>query len=235
MRRLVLLRHGESLWNAANRFTGWADVDLTALGETQAQVAGRLMKEHGVEVETAFASVLTRAIRTLWIVLHASGQAFVPEQKTWRLNERHYGALTGMDKAEAAERFGAEQVARWRRGYADRPPPIDETAHAALHADRRYRHIAAPRSESLADVQARLAPFRADLDLALGRGPVLVVAHGNSLRALLSLLLQLDPAEIPRLEVPLANPLLAELDDRGAVRALAYLDPARAAPLPALG
>src|SRR3989344_2975207 len=136
MRRLVLLRHGQSQWNAATRFTGWADVDLTSEGEAQAEAAGRLLRAQGLELETAFSSVLTRAIRTLWIVLQAGGQAFVPEHKTWRLNERHYGALTGLKKDEAAERFGAEQIARWRRGYSDRPPPMGESDHQALARGR---------------------------------------------------------------------------------------------------
>ena len=232
MRRLVLLRHGQSQWNAANRFTGWADVDLTSEGEAQAEAAGRLFRAQGLEFETAFTSVLTRAIRTLWIVLQASGQAFVPEHKTWRLNERHYGALTGLKKDEAAERFGAEQIARWRRGYSDRPPPMAEADHQALAQDRRYRGVPVPRTESLQDVQARLKPWRAQLDSVLSAGPVLVVAHGNSLRALLSDLLRLAPEEVRRLEIPLANPLVAELDDAGQTSALAYLDASRAAALP---
>jgi len=176
--------------------------------------------------------VLARAIRTLWIVLQASGQAFVPEHKTWRLNERHYGALTGLKKDEAAERFGAEQIARWRRGYSDRPPPMGEAEHQALAQDRRYRGVPVPRTESLEDVQARLKPWRAQLDSALSAGPVLVVAHGNSLRAVLSDLLRLQPEEVRRLEIPLANPLVAELDDAGRTSALAYLDASRAAALP---
>lgn len=233
MRRLILLRHGESRWNAENRFTGWADVDLTERGEAQAHAAGRLLLDRDVAVETTFTSVLTRAIRTLWSVLYASGQTFVPEHKTWRLNERHYGALTGMDKTQAAERFGADQVARWRRGYADRPPPMDDADRAELGQDRRYRKLPVPRAESLQDVQARLAPWRADLDRALEAGPVLVVAHGNSLRALVSELLALREAEIVRLEIPLANPLVVDLDMRNRPTALTYLDGAHAAPLPA--
>lgn len=232
MERLILLRHGESCWNAANRFTGWADVDLTARGEAQARAAGRLLSDHDLAVETAFTSVLTRAVRTLWIALHASGQAFVAEQKTWRLNERHYGALTGMDKAEAAARFGAEQVARWRRGYADRPPPMDPAAHATLQQDRRYRDVPAPFTESLEDVRTRLRPWRAELERALRQGPVLVVAHGNSLRALLTELLDLPSEQVPSLEIPLANPLVVQLDEVRRPTRLSYLDPARAAPIP---
>lgn len=232
MERLILLRHGESRWNAANRFTGWADVDLTEQGEAQARAAGRLLSDHDLPLETAFTSVLTRAIRTLWIVLHASGQAFVAEHKTWRLNERHYGALTGMDKAEAAARYGAEQVARWRRGYGDRPPPIDAAAHAALQQDRRYRDVRVPFAESLEDVRTRLGPWRAELERALDRGPVLVVAHGNSLRALLTDLLNLSAQEVPSLEIPLANPLLVERDDGRSPTRLRYLDPTRAGPIP---
>lgn len=232
MARLILLRHGESQWNATNRFTGWADVDLTAAGEAQALWAGRLLAAHELRVATAFTSVLTRAIRTLWIALHASGQAFVPEHKTWRLNERHYGGLTGLDKTEAAKRFGAEQVARWRRGYADRPPPMNDPEHARLQADRRYRDTPVPRTESLKDVVARLGPWRAELDRALEAGPVLVVAHGNSLRALVSQLLRLDPAQVPGFEIPLANPLLMELDADGRAREPRYLDADRAARLP---
>lgn len=232
MSRLILLRHGESRWNAENRFTGWADVDLTDAGAEQAAAAGRRLARQGVCVNTAFTSVLTRAIRTLWIVLHASDQVFVPEHKTWRLNERHYGGLTGMDKGEAVSRYGADQVARWRRGYRDRPPPMPSDAHAALSADRRYRGVRVPFAESLQDVQARLAPWRRTLAEAMAAGPVLVVAHGNSLRALLSGLLALEEDAVPRLEIPLANPLVVELDPQDRVSALAYLDPARAAPLP---
>lgn len=232
MRRLILLRHGESCWNAENRFTGWADVDLTARGEGQAYAAGQLLQAHGLKVETAFTSVLTRAIRSLWNVLHASGQSFVPEHKTWRLNERHYGRLTGLDKAAAAERFGADQVARWRRGYADRPPPTDEMDHARLCQDRRYRDVAVPRSESLQDAQARLAPWRGELEAACAAGPVLVVAHGNSLRALVSELLRLSVPEITQLEIPLANPLVIDLDPANRPSAMTYLDASRAAALP---
>jgi len=233
MRRLILLRHGESAWNAANRFTGWADVDLTAAGEAQARAAGELLRAQGVGFEIAFTSVLTRAIRTSWIVLHASGRAYLPEHKTWRLNERHYGGLTGVSKDAAAARFGAKQVARWRRGHRERPPPISDADHAKLCADRRYRNVPVPRTESLQDVRARLAPWRRDvLEPALHAGAVLLVAHGNSLRALLIDLLELSETDIPQLEVPLANPLLMELDGGGRPVRLTYLDERRAARLP---
>ncbi|MEW6392887.1 MAG: 2,3-diphosphoglycerate-dependent phosphoglycerate mutase [Pseudomonadota bacterium] len=233
MRRLILLRHGESQWNADNRFTGWADVDLTSSGEAQAEAAGKLLRDHSVDVETALTSMLTRAIRTLWIVLHASDQTFVPEGKDYLLNERHYGALTGMDKDEAAHRFGADPVARWRRGLTDRPPPMAGPDHAELARDRRYRGVAVPRTENLYDVMQRISAWRRNtLAPALAIGTVLVVAHGNSLRALLSLLLTLAEAEIMRLEIPHANPLMIRLDTQARPIEAAYLDPARAAPLP---
>ena len=230
--KLILLRHGESEWNAKNLFTGWVDVNLNEKGEKEAVRGGELLKDADLLPDVVHTSLQKRAIRTAQLALEAADRHWIPVHRSWRLNERHYGALTGLKKDEAAERFGAEQIARWRRGYSDRPPPMGEADHEALAQDRRYRGVPVPRTESLEDVQARLKPWRAQLDSALSAGPVLVVAHGNSLRALLSDLLRLAPEEVRRLEIPLANPLVAELDDAGQTSALAYLDASRAAALP---
>jgi 2,3-bisphosphoglycerate-dependent phosphoglycerate mutase len=226
--RLVLLRHGESEWNRENRFTGWWDADLTALGEAQAVAAGRLMAEHEVRADVVHTSLQTRAIRTVELALHAQGRSWLPVRRDWRLNERHYGDLTGRNKAETAERYGLEQVQVWRRSYDVAPPPIGLDNEHNPNGDERYAQLPPedlPLSECLADVVARLLPYWdgpiAD-DLRAGR-TVLVGAHGNSLRALVKHLDGIDEAGIVELNIPTGEPLVYDLDEA--------LRPARAIPV----
>lgn len=240
MPTLVLLRHGESEWNLRNRFTGWTDVDLSPRGRLEAAAAGHLLKEAGVEITLAFTSVLKRAIRTLWIVLDELGRMWLPYSCHWRLNERHYGALQGLNKDETAAKFGAEQVRLWRRSYDVPPPPLkpDDPRHPRF--DPRYAHLdpdELPAAESLKDTLQRLLPFwEQHLAPAVRSEPgVLVSAHGNSLRALVKHLWGVSEAQIPRLEIPTGNPLVVELDPQLRVQAARYLDSARAAALPPLG
>ena len=233
---LVLLRHGQSQWNLENRFTGWVDVDLSERGEAEARRAGELLAEAGVAFDQAFTSVLTRAIRTLWLALPACGQAWIPVAKDWRLNERHYGGLTGLDKAETAEKHGAEQVHVWRRSYDIPPPDLEPGGPYDLSGDRRYRGVQVPATESLKDTLERVTPYWSGTvapALAAGRN-VVVAAHGNSLRAIVKLLFEVSDAEIPGVEIPTGNPLLIELDARLRPTGARYLDPARAQPLPVL-
>jgi 2,3-bisphosphoglycerate-dependent phosphoglycerate mutase len=218
MKRLVLLRHGESVWNKENRFTGWTDVDLTEQGRAEAAEAGRTLKSEGYAFDLAHTSVLKRAIRTLWIVLDEMDLMWIPELRSWRLNERHYGALQGLDKAETAERHGMEQVNLWRRSYDVPPPPLaaDDERHPSL--DPRYRDVPAselPLTESLKDTVARFLPYWNQTiapDVALGKR-VLVTAHGNSLRALVKYLDRLSDAEVLELNIPTGIPLVYELED----------------------
>ena len=218
MKRLILLRHGQSQWNLENRFTGWFDVDLSEQGHQESARAGQWLRDSGVEVDVAFTSVLKRAIRTLWITLDTLDQMAVPIHCDWRLNERHYGALTGLNKAETAERYGDEQVKVWRRSFSTPPPPMprDDPRHPAN--DRRYRHLAAdqiPDGESLQQTLARVMPCWADtLAPALQtHQTVLVTAHGNSLRALLKHLRGLDDSAIVSVEIATGQPLVLELND----------------------
>jgi 2,3-bisphosphoglycerate-dependent phosphoglycerate mutase len=198
---LVLLRHGESVWNRSNRFTGWTDVDLTGHGRSQAIQAGRMLGEAGFEFDRCHTSMLKRAIITAHLALEAMDRLWVPVEKSWRLNERHYGALQGMDKEAAAERFGAEQVAAWRRSYFARPP-AQSSSHTGLA------------SESLADTAERvLVYWRKRLVPEIAHGArLLIVAHGNSLRALIKHLDHIDDKAIERLEVPIGEPLLYQFD-----------------------
>jgi 2,3-bisphosphoglycerate-dependent phosphoglycerate mutase len=218
MRTLVLLRHGQSTWNAENRFTGWTDVDLTPLGREQAAQAGCLMAAAGIEVDVAFTSVLRRAIRTLWMALDEAGRMWIPQHASWRLNERHYGALQERNKAEAAQEFGEEQVHRWRRSFAERPPALRRgDPRDALH-DPRYGTLPpdrVPLAESLEDTVARMLPYWDEaIRPALEEGRrVLVAAHGNSLRALVMHLDGLSREEVVSLEIPVGMPLVYELDD----------------------
>jgi 2,3-bisphosphoglycerate-dependent phosphoglycerate mutase len=219
MHKVVLLRHGESEWNRENRFTGWKDVDLSEKGRAEAREAGRLMKDAGFAFDLAFTSVLIRAIRTLGIALDEMGQLWIPVIKHWRLNERHYGALQGLNKAETAARHGEEQVKIWRRSY-DIPPPVmtaDDERYAGR--DPRYADLKAediPGSESLKDTVARFLPYWHEaIAPAIKSGKrVLITAHGNSLRALVKYLDNVGDAEIVELNIPTGIPLVYELDDR---------------------
>ncbi len=214
MPRLILVRHGQSQWNLENRFTGWWDVDLTAKGEDEARAAGALLKERGMLPTVAFTSFQTRAIRTLHFALEAAGRLWIPETKDWRLNERHYGGLTGLDKAETAARHGDEQVKIWRRSFDTPPPVLEDGSQFDLKADPRYAGIAIPSTESLKDTIARVLPYyQAAIAPALQAGEtVLVAAHGNSLRALVKHLSGISDAEITGLEIPTGQPIVFELD-----------------------
>jgi 2,3-bisphosphoglycerate-dependent phosphoglycerate mutase len=216
--KLVLLRHGESAWNQENRFTGWTDVDLTDRGRAEAQEAGRLLRAGGYTFDLAFTSVLTRAIRTLWIALDTLDMVWIPVAKDWRLNERHYGALQGLNKAETAAKHGDAQVKIWRRSYDIPPPPLalDDPRHPAR--DARYRSLdprLLPRTESLKDTVARFMPYWLEtIAPAIESGHrVLIVAHGNSLRALVKYLDAVSEPAIVELNIPTGIPLVYELDD----------------------
>jgi 2,3-bisphosphoglycerate-dependent phosphoglycerate mutase len=217
MYKLVLLRHGESQWNLENRFTGWTDVDLTDNGRREAQSAGELLKREGYSFDIAYTSVLKRAIRTLWLTLDAMDLMWIPVVHSWRLNERHYGALQGLDKAETAAKFGEQQVLIWRRAYAIAPDPLLTGDPRWAGNDPRYRHLKPeeiPATECLKDTVARVVPFWKDsIAPALSRGRrVLVAAHGNSLRALIKYLDNVSDDDIVGLNIPTARPLVYELD-----------------------
>lgn len=217
MYKLVLLRHGESQWNLENRFTGWTDVDLTENGKREAQAAGELLRREGFSFDIAYTSVLRRAIRTLWIALDALDLMWLPVIHSWRLNERHYGALQGLNKAETAAKFGEPQVLAWRRSFAMAPDPLPAQDPRHTGADPRYKHLKPeqmPATESLQDTIARVVPFWNDsiAPAILRDRRVLVVAHGNSLRALIKHLDHLSDEEIVALNVPTARPLVYELD-----------------------
>jgi 2,3-bisphosphoglycerate-dependent phosphoglycerate mutase len=234
---LVLLRHGQSQWNLENRFTGWVDVDLTERGEAEARRGGELLKAENVEFDRAFTSVLTRAIRTNNLALEAMGQLWIPVEKDWRLNERHYGGLTGLDKAETAAKHGEDQVHVWRRSYDIPPPPLEAGSEWDLSGDRRYRGAQVPATESLKTTLERVEPYwNAAIAPVLSAGETLLVAaHGNSLRAIVKLLFGVSDHDIPGVEIPSGNPLWIDLDAGLRPRAARYLDQARAQPLPALG
>ena len=213
MPTLVLLRHGQSQWNLENRFTGWWDVDLSPRGVEEARTAGTLLKAGGFDFDCCFTSVLTRAIRTLHLVLHEMDRLWLPETKDWRLNERHYGALTGLSKQEMIEKVGAEQVKVWRRSYDVPPPPIAEDSPYEVRTDRRYAGVEVPRTESLKDTVARAVPYyEAEIAPALSAGKrVLVSAHGNSLRGIIKYLSNISDDEIVGLEIPTGKPIVYEL------------------------
>jgi 2,3-bisphosphoglycerate-dependent phosphoglycerate mutase len=236
MPTLVLLRHGQSQWNLENRFTGWVDVDLTAEGEAQARKGGELIKAAGIDFDRAYTSVLTRAIRTCNLALTAAGQAYVQVVKDWRLNERHYGGLTGLNKAETAKLHGEEQVKLWRRSYDVPPPPLESGGEYDFHKDRRYFGIDIPDTESLKTTLDRVEPYWDEEiapELKVGE-TLLIAAHGNSLRAIVKLLFQVPDDAIVGVEIPTGNPLLIELDkDLKPVEAR-YLDQSRAEKLPPL-
>ncbi|MGQ0651709.1 MAG: 2,3-diphosphoglycerate-dependent phosphoglycerate mutase [Betaproteobacteria bacterium] len=215
MFKLVLLRHGESAWNRENRFTGWTDVDLSEKGVEEARAGGRLLACGGYRFDQACTSVLKRAIRTLWIALDELDQMWLPVEKSWRLNVRHYGALQGLNKAEMAAKFGEQQVLVWRRSY-DTPPPSLEPGDARYEGrDPRYAGVEVPRTECLKDTVARVIPYwNGTLAPAVRAGRrVLVAAHGNSLRALVKHLDGIGDAEIVGLNIPTGVPLVYELDD----------------------
>ena len=215
MPRLILVRHGQSQWNLENRFTGWWDVDLTAKGEAEARAAGHLLAAKGMLPTLAFTSLQTRAIRTLHIALEAAGRLWIPEFKDWRLNERHYGGLTGLDKAETAAKHGDAQVRIWRRSFDIPPPVLEDGSEFDLKADPRYAGIAIPSTESLKDTIARVLPYyEAAIAPALRKGEsVIIAAHGNSLRALVKHLSGISDEEITGLEIPTGQPIIYELDE----------------------
>ncbi|MCS4503286.1 2,3-bisphosphoglycerate-dependent phosphoglycerate mutase [wastewater metagenome] len=228
MKRLVLLRHGQSVWNLENRFTGWKDVDLSERGRDEAAGAGRLLREHGYSFDYAFTSVLTRAIRTGWMVLDELDELWIPMTKDWRLNERHYGALTGLNKAETAEEYGDEQVHVWRRSYATPPPALAEDDERHPRFDPRYRHLSAgtlPATESLKSTLERVLPYWESDILPVLREveTMLIAAHGNSLRALIKHLDGVSDEAITGVEVPTGKPLVYELEDDCSVRRSFYL------------
>ena len=217
--RIVLLRHGESQWNLENRFTGWTDVDLTANGLAEAQRAGALLKAEGYDFDRCYTSVLKRAIRTLWTVLDEMDRMWLPVTHDWRLNERHYGALQGLNKAETAARFGDEQVLVWRRAYAIAPDPLPAGDPRGAELDPRYAAIppdSIPRTECLRDTVARVAPCWEQLIAPAVRtgSRVLIAAHGNSIRALIKYLEDMPDDEIVALNIPTARPLIYELDEQ---------------------
>ena len=214
MPQLVLIRHGQSSWNLENRFTGWWDVDVTAQGAAEAKAAGELMAAKGLDFDQTFTSLQLRAIKTLNLALEAMGRLWLPTEKDWRLNERHYGGLTGLDKAETAARHGEDQVKIWRRSF-DVPPPAAEPGGAFdLSSDRRYAGIAIPATESLKDTIARVLPYWEErIAPALKEGQrVLISAHGNSLRALVKHLSNIPDDEITGLEIPTGQPIVYDLD-----------------------
>ena len=215
MPRLVLIRHGQSAWNLENRFTGWWDVNLTDQGVEEAKAAGRLLAEKGFDFDQAFTSVQTRAIKTLNLALEEMGRLWLPVEKDWHLNERHYGGLTGLNKAETAAKHGDEQVKIWRRSFDVPPPVLEPGSEFDLAKDRRYDGIAIPQTESLKDTIARVLPYweeRIAPVLKAGKR-VVISAHGNSLRALVKHLSGISDEDIVSLEIPTGQPIVYELTD----------------------
>ncbi len=218
MHKLVLLRHGESIWNKANRFTGWTDVDLSPKGIEEAEQAAVLLRNDQFTFDLAYTSYLKRAIRTLWIVLDKMDMMWLPVIKSWRLNERHYGALQGLNKAETVQKYGDEQVHLWRRGYAIRPPALEKTDTRWPGREAMYKNLDAenvPLTESLKDVVERFMPYWHETivpELKAGK-KIIISAHGNSLRALVKYLDNIPDDEIPDLNIPTGIPLIYELDD----------------------
>lgn len=233
---LILLRHGQSQWNLENRFTGWVDVDLTETGEAQAAKGGELIAAEGLHIDEAFTSVQTRAIRTCNIALDAAKQSWVPVTKDYRLNERHYGGLTGLDKAETMAKHGEDQVKIWRRSYDTPPPPLEAGSEFDFAKDRRYLSAAIPATESLKTTLDRVLPYWDETiapRLRDGRN-LLVAAHGNSLRAIVKHLFQVPDSAITEVEIPTGNPLMILLDDHLNPISARYLDGERATDLPAI-
>jgi 2,3-bisphosphoglycerate-dependent phosphoglycerate mutase len=228
MHKIVLLRHGESAWNKENRFTGWTDVDLTEQGRAEAKMAGEVLKKEGFSFDLAYCSVLKRALRTLWIVLDELDELWIPVEKTWRLNERHYGALQGLNKSETAAKFGEDQVLVWRRSYDIPPPPLEKTDERFPGRDPRYQDVPAaelPLTECLKDTVDRFLPYWHEViapQVKAGK-KVVIAAHGNSLRALVKYLDNLSEEEVLKLNIPTGVPLVYELDDRLKPRKSYYL------------
>jgi 2,3-bisphosphoglycerate-dependent phosphoglycerate mutase len=238
---LALVRHGQSQWNLENRFTGWVDVPLTPKGEDEARKAGQLLAACGHDFDQAFTSLQTRAIRTLWLALTEMNAVWLPTQKDYRLNERHYGALTGLDKAETAEKHGADQVHIWRRSYDVPPPPLNWNDPINPCLDRRYAHVSRddlPSAESLKMTLERVLPYwqtQIEPQLLAGQN-IIISAHGNSLRALVKLLFGVSEANIVNVEIPTGNPLLLKFSPKSLdVQSARYLDEGRARDLPPLG
>jgi 2,3-bisphosphoglycerate-dependent phosphoglycerate mutase len=219
MHKLVLIRHGESVWNQENRFTGWTDVDLSEKGRAEARRAGELLKAEGFDFDVAHVSVLKRAIRTLWIVLDEMDRMWLPVHNTWRLNERHYGALQGLNKSETAAKYGEAQVKIWRRAYDTPPPPLDRSDPRYPGHDRRYAGLSPaelPLTECLKDTVTRFLPYWHETLAPVVRSGqrVLVAAHGNSIRAMVKYLDNVSDADIVELNIPTGVPLVYELDDQ---------------------
>lgn len=217
LRQLVLLRHGESVWNKENRFTGWTDVDLSDRGKIEALEAGRCLRANGFSFDVAYTSVLKRAIRTLWLLTDEMDLMWVPVHREWRLNERHYGALQGLNKTDTANEFGEAQVKTWRRSFDIRPPPLDAEDPRHARHDERYRDLSRddiPATESLQDTLLRVLPcWHERIAAAVGAGSrVLIVAHGNSLRAVVKYLDKVSDADIAGVEIPTGIPLVYELN-----------------------
>jgi 2,3-bisphosphoglycerate-dependent phosphoglycerate mutase len=219
MYKVVLLRHGESDWNRENRFTGWTDVDLSDKGREEARAAGQLLKKEGFTFDQSYTSVLKRAIRTLWLALDEMNLLWIPVQRTWRLNERHYGALQGLNKAETAAKFGDDQVKIWRRSYDIPPPPLEKNDERFPGFDPRYQDVSAaalPATECLKDTVARFVPYWQDVIApAVKAGKkVVIAAHGNSLRALVKYLDNISDKDIIELNIPTGVPLVYELNEK---------------------
>lgn len=218
MKKLVLLRHGESIWNKENRFTGWKDVPLSEKGIEEARKAGQLLRKEGFSFDVAYTSVLKRAIKTLWLTLEEMDLMWIPVHRSWKLNERHYGALQGLNKAETAAKYGDEQVLIWRRSYDIPPPPLDKNDERYPGNDKRYRELSAneiPLTECLKDTVARFVPYWQNTilpDVQKGKN-VLITAHGNSLRALVKHLDNIADDKIVAMNIPTGIPLVYELDD----------------------
>jgi 2,3-bisphosphoglycerate-dependent phosphoglycerate mutase len=218
MHKLVLLRHGESTWNKENRFTGWTDVDLTEQGRQEAKAAGEVLKKDGYSFDLAYCSVLKRALRTLWIVLDELDELWIPVEKTWRLNERHYGGLQGLNKSETAAKYGEDQVLVWRRSYDVPPPPLEKSDERYPGHDPRYKNVPGselPLTECLKDTVDRFLPYWHEViapQVKAGK-KVVIAAHGNSLRALVKYLDNLSEEEVLKLNIPTGVPLVYELDE----------------------
>ncbi len=239
MTHLVMVRHGQSQWNLENRFTGWTDVDLTEQGRAEAKSSGQLIKETGIIFDAAYTSVLTRAIRTLWIALEEMDRMWIPQTTAWELNERHYGALQGLNKAETAEKHGKDQVHIWRRSFDIPPPALDENDERHPKHDPRYAKLDAayvPGTESLKTTLDRVLPYwdQTILPVLKQDQNLIIAAHGNSLRALAKHLLKISDDDIMGLEIPTGNPLLFDFDAAWNVTACRYLNADRAADLPSL-
>ena len=228
MPTLVLLRHGQSQWNLENRFTGWWDVDLSDKGIGEARAAGKLLRDKGLDFDCCFTSVLTRAIRTLHLVLHEMDRLWLPVTKDWRLNERHYGGLTGLNKQEMIDKVGEEQVKIWRRSFDIPPPPLEATSPYDVSRDRRYVGIDVPDTESLKDTIARAVPYyEQEIAPALKAGKrVMVAAHGNSLRGIIKYLSGISDEDIIGLEIPTGKPIVYDLNDDLSVIRRYYLEDA---------